>query len=103
MKQILLGVLLLFTISLFAQSDELIHFRVINSTDKQEISFAKIADRTENSQFLCDERGDAFITVSDSSIIKISAIGFHDYYYFHKADQMISSLTIPLIPKVYEL
>lgn len=103
MKQILLGVLLLFTISLFAQSDELIHFRVINSTDKQEISFAKIADRTENSQFLCDEKGDAFITISDSSIIKISAIGFHDYYYFHKADQMISSLTIPLIPKVYEL
>lgn len=103
MKQTLLGILLTFTVSLFSQSDELLHFRVINSSNKQEISFAKIANRTENSQFLCDEKGDVFITVSDSSIIKISAIGFHDYYYFHKADQMISSLTIPLIQKVYEL
>lgn len=102
MKQGFLIFFISISIALLAQKETRISFIIYNSSGKEGVSFAKIANRTSNEQYVCDENGRAIITVQDSSLIKISAIGFHSYYYF-VGKTPPDSVSVILNTKVYEL
>lgn len=76
-------------------------FQVNNSSNGELVSFASIIDRTQNIQYITDESGYIELDLADSTLIKISAIGFHPFYYL--SDQKSDTIFIPLLPKIYDL
>ena len=101
-NKLLLGLLLLISSALLGQNSNSHWFQVKNSSNGEAVSFASIIDRTHNIQYITDELGYIHLSFTDSTLIKISAIGFHDYYYYLSADKP-DTLFVQLLPKVYEL
>ena len=86
---------------IFGQEHRQLHFIVSDSTNTQVISYAKISNRTTNKIYITDEKGELYIKFQVYSLIKISAIGYQDYYLTITSDNNI--FQIKLIPRVYEL
>jgi len=102
LKTILLSIFIIYSFVLFAQSERKVSFVVSGSANAQRISFAKISDRTYNVQYVCDEDGRKTITVQDSCLIKISAIGYYDFYSL-SGEFADDTIKIKMLPKVYQL
>lgn len=86
---------------LHGQSRHTIRFHIANSSNKEAVSYASIIDRTHNIRYLSDELGNRELHLADSTLVKVSAIGFHDFYYL-SANQP-DTVFVKLLPKVYEL
>lgn len=87
--------------SLLAQTTKYISFEIINSSSGEPISYARILDRTHNRQWVSDEEGKVSISLTDSILLKITALGFNDYYWL--CDSEKDQILVSLIPKIYEL
>jgi len=74
---------------------------VQDSINHQAISYAKISDRTHNHSYICTADGQLSIKLISGSLIKISAIGYHDYYFTF--NDSLKQISINLSPRIYEL
>ena len=93
--------MILISLSSFGQTHHFAGFHITNSSNGKAVSFARIIDRTHNIQYLADELGNRDLYLVDSTLIKVSAIGFHDFYYL--STNQADTVFVKLLPKVYEL
>lgn len=96
-----MGVFLFLTAGLMSQAHQSIWFQVNNSSNGEAISYARIIDRTRNIQYITNESGYRELDIADSTLIKISAIGFHAFYIL--SNDIKDSIQVKLRPKIYEL
>lgn len=90
-------------ISLNTHAQNVVHLQVLSSVDGEPVSFALIEDRTYNDKFLCDEQGEIDMVIEDSTLIRISALSYHDHFIFYHQQIHGKSIEIKLLPKIYEL
>lgn len=99
---IILGIIILLISSpIFGQELRQLHFVVTNSENKQAISYAKVSNRTYNKTFITNEKGELHIKFKDYSLVKISAIGYQDYYLTISNNN--NFIKVNLVPRIYEL
>ncbi len=101
-RKILFVILSFFTIS-WAFGQREIRVQVKSGENGQPVSFALITNRITDQKFLADEEGQVELSLYDSTLLKISAIGFEDFYYFYLENSTPDALNMVLLPKIYEL
>jgi hypothetical protein len=67
------------------------------------ISYSLVQYRMENFKIICDESGRGVIPVQDSTLLKISAIGYEDYFHFIIHSEEVKPIQVSLKQKTYEL
>lgn len=94
---------MLFMMTLGSYAQNVVHLKVMSSVDGLPISFAMLEDRTLNQRFLSDEEGEIDMVIEDSTLIRISALSYQDYFLFYHQQDQGKLIEISLLPKVYEL
>lgn len=86
-----------------SMSQSHIHFCISSSIDSTPISYAMLSDRTHNFKCLADEDGSKELILQDSTLIRVSAISYHDEFYLFRSLNHEDTVNIQLKPKIYEL
>lgn len=89
--------------SLSVMGQNVVHFKILSSVDGQPVSFAMIEDRTQNTKFLSDDKGEMDMAIQDSTLVRISALSYHDHFVFYRSGNSDKAIEIKLLPQVYEL
>ncbi|NOR87244.1 MAG: hypothetical protein GQ527_06515 [Bacteroidales bacterium] len=99
----ILIILLTFSLSnsLVGQNNRAVNFQVSDFSNGENISFARILDRTHNRQYLTDDAGFFKRNFPDSTLIKVSAIGYHDFYIL--LNETTDTIKVEMSHQIYQL
>lgn len=102
MKQLFIFlVFIFFTHQLLAQFHAPI--KIIDYETKKPVSFAMVQNRMADVSIVCDAEGFGIIPVKDSTLLKISAISYEDYFRFIIYSEELDTIKIIMKHKTYEL
>ncbi len=102
MKQ-LFTIILLLLIGQNLLSQEHVIVKVNDRQKNKAISYALVQNRMENIKIICNEDGYGIVPVKDSTLLKITAIGYEDYFHFMIHIEEVDTINILLKSKTYEL
>ncbi len=102
MKQLFTFILLLL-IGQNLLSQQHVIVKVNDAQKNKAISYALVQNRMENFKIICNEEGYGIVPVKDSSLLKITAIGYEDYFHFMIHAEEVDTINILLKNKTYEL
>ena len=100
-KLLFLLVLMSGTQQLFSQN--YLFVKVSDEETNAAVSYALIQNRSHPQKIVSNEWGESRIPITDSTLLKISAISYEDYYYFIPNAEDVDSLKVLLKHKTYEL
>lgn len=86
-----------------ALSQEHVIVKVKDGQENKAISYALVQNRMENFKIICDEKGYGIVPVKDSTLLKITAIGYEDYFHFIIHSEEVDTINVLLKSKTYEL
>lgn len=102
MKQICTFLIILFAFC-SSMAQEHVPVKVIDDQTKKPVSFAVVQNRMMDLTIICNENGNGVIPVKDSTLLKISAISYEDYFRFIIHAEDVDTIRIHLKHKTYEL
>lgn len=100
-KLFTLVLLLILGQNLFSQEHVIV--KVNDAQNKKAISYALVQNRTGDFKIICNEEGFGIVPVKDSTLLKITAIGYEDYFHFIIHSEEVDTINVLLQNKTYEL
>lgn len=102
MKNLFIIVIItLFGTPLFSQQKIIV--KVKDAETKKDVSYALIQNRSHPQKVVSNEQGEVRITISDSTLLKISAISYEDVFRYVFIAEEVDTINILLKHKTYEL
>jgi len=77
--------------------------KVLDQQTQKPVSFALVQNRMVDIAIVCNEEGNGIIPIADSTLIRVSAISYEDYFQFIIRTEDIDTIKVYLKPKTYEL
>jgi hypothetical protein len=102
MKAFITFLFLLF-VSFENLAQEYIILKVIDETTQKPVSYAMIQNRTNDLTVVCDEYGLGSIAITDSTLLRISAVSYEHYFHFIIKLSRVDTVKILLKQKTYQL
>lgn len=100
-KLLFLLVLIFGAQQIFSQNH--LFVKVVDAENNEDISYALVQNRSHPQKIVSNELGESRIPIKDSTLLKISAISYEDFYYFIPKAEDVDSIKVFLKHKVYEL